>query len=431
MFLTVSEQLKAAKDKNDVFNILRAAPVGSANNAEATSILQARFKDSPDDLWLATQLQINGPEPLWTPDLLKERTSRSNTSHWGPEAGNIEADLSTPTPNSAVSVRTYLFPGSVPDKRALIFAGVHQSEPEGVEVAENLRSRLATDSAAGRPPAYTTIIAPNLFEDRHLKGPLKDRRSIDNPDSKHKVDPNRNFPGDVKPGLGGGSDSKKDASNKRDILDENRILIALAERFQPQRVATIHAHSSKDVQGDAPGIFVDPREDAAGKAQDIAIAEDMTKFVAKGLKPATVASTNADVNPLIGDYAQFTAREMEKRTKESAKERKEFDKQQKVHPIEGAKPPAKKGQKIRPANAPNVLYDPDAPKSDKGVSAGGWFPHPSQIPGNPSATRPGVGIYTIEVPEWRGSDDAKRLVPVEDLEAQALEEILLGTPTKP
>jgi len=444
MFLAVVEQLKAAKDKSGVFNVLRGIPAGSANNADTTAAIQERFKDSPDDLWLATQLLVSGPEPLWSPALLKERTERSTKNKWQAEAGNIEADLSSPA-NSAISVRTYLFPGSVPDKRALIFAGVHQSEPEGTAVAENLRGRLTTDSAAGRPPAYTTIIAPNLFEDRHLTGPLSERRLIDDPNPKFnpkkkedpksnpktiQVDPNRNFPGEVKPGVGGGSDAKTDAEG-RDIFDENRILISLVERFQPQRVASIHAHSSKNVQGDAPGVYVDPRTDAAGKKADIGIAEDMAKFVAKGLPASTVASTDATVNPLIGNYAKFNSADLKKRKEESDKEQADFEAEQKKHPVKGAKPPAKKGQETVPASAPNVLYDASAPKASKGTSAGGWFPEDSQVPGATPGVRSAVGIYTVEVPEWRGKDDSKKLPPVEDLEAQALEEILLGAPARP
>lgn len=43
------------------------------------------------------------------------------------------------------------------------------------------------------------------------------------------------------------------------MIPETRILIGLIERFQPERIASVHAHSLKNIVGDAPGIFVDPR----------------------------------------------------------------------------------------------------------------------------------------------------------------------------
>jgi hypothetical protein len=55
------------------------------------------------------------------------------------------------------------------------------------------------------------------------------------------------------------------------MLPETRFLLQLIERFQPERLAAIHAHSRmslchpcKDTKeracgGEGPGIFVDPR----------------------------------------------------------------------------------------------------------------------------------------------------------------------------
>jgi hypothetical protein len=391
LFLTVAEQIAKAPSKGDVFDLLRGLPAGSGDTADVKAAIVARFTDQPDDCWLALRIAEHGPETLWPADLVADRSKRAAAGKWAPEAGNIEADLTTPG-DTAHSVRAYFFPGSDPEKRALVFAGVHQSEPEGTDVAEKLRARLATDSAAGRPPAYTTIVVPNLFEDRHLKGPLADRRKIG------KQDPNRNFPGDVAPNVKGGSDATKDAAGHA-ILAENRILMALVERFRPQRVASIHAHSLKDVQGDAPGIFVDPQAGPQG-AKDVDAAKDAARAVAAGA-PAAAASKDPGKNPLIGNYAQ---------------------------------PGPAGGGPLRAANDPNVLYSPSA-KHDPGVSAGGWFPSASSTPpasaGAARTTRDPVSIYTVEVPEWRSGADAKALPAVEELEAKALEEILLGAQARP
>jgi len=43
------------------------------------------------------------------------------------------------------------------------------------------------------------------------------------------------------------------------MIAETRALIALIERFQPERIASVHAHSVPGNRGDGPGIFVDPR----------------------------------------------------------------------------------------------------------------------------------------------------------------------------
>lgn len=407
MFLTVAEQIKAAKTKGEVFDILRALPPGTANSEDVTKALQERFGTEPDDLWLATQLQTHGPETLWDPKLMTERAQRAQAGHWAPEKGAIASDLTTP--GEKESVRAVFFPGSDPDKRALVFAGVHQSEPEGSAVADELIARLSTDSAAGRPPAFTVIVVPNLFGDRTPAGKKVGSRTVGG------IDPNRNFPGEVRPGVLGGSDTKTDVKGDP-ILAENRILMALVERFQPQRVASIHAHSLKSVQGDAPGIFVDPRADPAAAKQDVKLAEDMAGAVASGLKPSEVGSADPSVNPLIGNYAQFTKGDLAKHHGK---------------------------QQVRAAGSPDVMYDPTAPKvaeidpkthkpKPTGISAGGWFPQESAMPsGSASPQRGAVAIYTVEVPEWRSGSEAKALPKIEQLEAQALEELLLGTPPRP
>src|ERR1700722_10224574 len=96
MFLTIAEQIAAAPGKGEVFDLLRAQPLGSANTADVSAAIQKRFGNSPDDLWLAKQLQQLGAEPVWPAALMTERTKRAAANHWLPEAGNIGADLTTP-----------------------------------------------------------------------------------------------------------------------------------------------------------------------------------------------------------------------------------------------------------------------------------------------------------------------------------------------
>ncbi|MGC0417769.1 hypothetical protein [Embleya sp. AB8] len=43
------------------------------------------------------------------------------------------------------------------------------------------------------------------------------------------------------------------------MLPETRALISLMERFKPDRIVSVHAHERVKVEGDAPGVFVDPK----------------------------------------------------------------------------------------------------------------------------------------------------------------------------
>ena len=85
------------------------------------------------------------------------------------------------------------------------------------------------------------------------------------------------------------------------MLPETRILISLIERFQPERLASVHDHrliqrchacDGRQTRwgGEGPGIFVDPRgiELASGKITSIAqLKEDdqlATRMVQEGLR---------------------------------------------------------------------------------------------------------------------------------------------------
>ena len=98
-------------------------------------------------------------------------------------------------------------------------------------------------------------------------------------DGTQAVEPYRTFPGVANPGNaagGWGGQSYQDARRDglkhqgtadgarttppaRRMIAETRALIALIERFQPERIASVHAHSVPGGRGDGPGVFVDPR----------------------------------------------------------------------------------------------------------------------------------------------------------------------------
>ncbi|HYO50662.1 MAG TPA: hypothetical protein VEW94_12500 [Chloroflexia bacterium] len=298
----LSDSVKATwektKTKGEIFNLLRAAPQpATSTDTDLTACLSTIFKDQPDDLWLATTIQKYGPEPLWPRDAIIERANRANDpAHpWAREQGNIEATLGTTAglPADAKKkqpaitpspVKAYFFPGRTPE-RALIIGGVHGAEQSGIEVVEALRESLAK---ATTPPRFTTILVPVLFPDNRAyeqwyRSSAKGRSGkVNSPpteggrysrvskDGKEVlVEPNRNYPlpgqslGTAETG-GLSKPGKPGVPLEGDfliptLLPETRMLLALIERFQPSRIASVHAHRPSTRVGDAPGIFVDPR----------------------------------------------------------------------------------------------------------------------------------------------------------------------------
>ena len=162
------------------------------------------FPAGSDDCWLAVMLNRHGPEPLWPPDALDERAKREAKwiagGHF--EAGNIEGEVVDPDPDPGGTqippVTVYMFPGREPSRRALVIGGVHGTEPQGAEVVERLRERLAK---AKQPPLLTTFLVPTLIE-RTAKPPKGKvlQKGSRNVKDKHarpdggEIEPNRNFP---------------------------------------------------------------------------------------------------------------------------------------------------------------------------------------------------------------------------------------------
>jgi hypothetical protein len=133
------------------------------------------------------------------------------------------------------------------NRRALVIAGVHGSERQGIEVAGMLLADLAANQ-----PMFTAIVVPTLFPDNAVTG------------SREGLTPtNRNFPPaneDLATATAAGGGTAVDASanrrgaRTRAILPENIMLLQLIERFSPERIISIHGtrHSG------AGGVFYDP-----------------------------------------------------------------------------------------------------------------------------------------------------------------------------
>jgi len=346
---------------------------------------------------MAERLLAHGPEPLWPAADIDQRAGHAP----GPEAG-IEATLPYPPEagkTKAKPVKAYFFPG-VTARRALIIGGVHGSEPQGARVVESLRVELEAMAKAGTKPHFTVILIPVLIERTHdpkLEKPKA--RYVDK-----RIEPNRTFPrpgedyADVRARVKAGQPELmmddprkpgklKEATGKHatsEMIPETRALIALIERFSPERIASVHAHSidAKGLgrPGDDPGVFVDPRLAKPGKTNDAEVKDDDALAEAmlaggRGRAPQGLQGTKND--PYLGN-------------------------------VGGTKPFA----------APTVRYAASHPQ---GHSLGDWAPAPT-------ATREGITTVTVEIPQY-GDDVTKAdKVAVEEGHRDVLRDIFLGDP---
>jgi hypothetical protein len=178
-------------------------------DAELGTLLTAR----PDDLWVAQRL-------------------------WAGELG---------TSAKKNAVKAHYFPGTT-TRRALVIAGVHGSERQGIAVANLLMADLKAT-----PPAFSVILVPSLFPDNEATGKLGIREG--------GTPTNRNFPtADKDFAASGGTDAMG-----RKILAENEMLMHLIERFQPERIISLHGTQSP---GQA-GVFFDPRQLTAAERKRV------------------------------------------------------------------------------------------------------------------------------------------------------------------
>lgn len=132
-------------------------------------------------------------------------------------------------------------------RRALVIAGVHGNEQQGIEVAEMLLADLATNQ-----PMYTVIVVPKLFPDNAATR----TREGSTPTNRNFPFPNEDLAAAAVAGGGTPVDARtgRRGARTRAILPENIMLLQLIERFGPERIISIHGtrHSG------AGGVFYDP-----------------------------------------------------------------------------------------------------------------------------------------------------------------------------
>lgn len=418
----------ASHNRGEIIRILRGH---NQPAPRVTNTLREIFARDPEAFWLAEKLARYGPEPLWESNEITARVRRARGHRWMPERGNIMAILSDSTPDSELwalplgvpqdivacieraereaethPVRAYFFPGRS-EYRALIISGVHGSEPSGVEVVQRLRTLLATNSAAGRLPYFTTILVPYVIPRTQGTMRCPGPRYVPNGVGLvngivgcQNVEPNRNFP---LPGVNYHRARFPELTRARArvqsipvpvellfrrtrrapmgpctsirMLPETRILIRLIERFQPERLASIHTHSLKKecrpcnrrvtrCGGEGPGIFVDPRgldiqNDGVTNQRQVDVDDELARRM------------------LIEGQSQFGAMNL---------------------PMIRLDPRDSRSRLVTPFDG-NEACDPStvryySPQTVEGNSLGDWTPVPTD-------NRPGITTLTIEVPHYR------------------------------
>ena len=195
---------------------------------ELASLLSAR----PDDLWVAQR--------VWAGELGRSAQRRA--------------------------IETHFFPGRT-GRRALVIAGVHGTERQGIEVANLLMTDLQS-----APADFSVILVPRLFPDNAERGAFGVREG--------GTPTNRNFPT---------ADRDFAASRGRDALGrpirpENEMLMHLMERYRPERIISLHGTQSP---GQA-GVFYDPR--ALTTAERTAVEDEAARSAAAASRPRATDS---------------------------------------------------------------------------------------------------------------------------------------------
>ena len=347
------------------------------------------------------------------------------------ESGSRDIRAFLPKSDTALPIQAWLFPGRT-ERRALIIGGVHGDELAGIEVVKRLKILLEARSAAGNRPLFTTILVPIVMphtyqtEQRYVEGGVglietdtdeKKRRKV----VRHNVEPNLNFPlpGDTyemarRRGVAHSTDAElfiRVPSGSGTVperppmgpltsirmLPETRFLVQLIERFQPERLAAIHAHSRQslchqcrdsqdtDCGGEGPGIFIDPRgvDPVTHRVTNDSQSQE-DKRLAHQMVDAALRRLNRNPLPMTrnGDVP--------------------------FHPFAGN----------RACPRTTVLYF--SPRRSEGNSLGDWAPVPT--PG-----RAGIATLTVEVPKYRSNETpaAQRVI---NLHRDLLADIFLASP---
>jgi hypothetical protein len=291
------------------------------------------------------------------------------------------------------------------NRKALVIAGVHGSERQGIEVARMLLADLAANQ-----PMFTVIVVPSLFPDNAARGIREGSTPT-----------NRNFPlasEDLAAATTAGGGTAVDASTDsrgartRAILPENIMLLQLIERFSPERIISIHGtrHSG------AGGVFYDPvhlssadiaraRRDARAMAyMQVPVEQQSTfegqerlrQFEERNFLSAIAAMEHRDRAPALAAAAQIDAATTGITGREQRPMEREGERT--VDPAELTRRrahPSVPGNVGPSGNIDTAFWSGSVPG---GVSLGGY------------AAQRGISVFTVEPPlNLRTTDYPSRL----------------------
>jgi hypothetical protein len=383
------------------------------NDTDVDAELGRILADRPDDLWVAQRV--------------RQGRLGQTTGAFGPRDAK-RRPVHRP-------IEAFFFRGST-DRRALVIAGVHGTERQGMEVAR----MLLTDLKA-QQPVFTVIVVPSLFPDNAARGKFGERESGDTPTNRNFPLPTEDLAAARRAGRGTAVDATvSKGSRSRAILPENLLLLELIERFHPERIISIHGTSAP---GQA-GVFYDPRtlqpseiqlarEWAAGNAymrippdeqespegqkrlrdlEERLFHERLAQLMDRDRELSSVAATQIDVatRPIPGREARSVGRE-----KDNATTTAEDLKNRRAHPSIA-------GNVGKSGAISNFFWGGSTPG---GTSLGGYAPPR------------GISVFTVEPPIDRASTDyptkldqvttANRRIELQAY-AEAVRTILLGNP---
>jgi hypothetical protein len=366
----LSDKVRAAAGPAPTLSSVLAALSGNdvqVNDADLDTAISQMLGGRTEDIALAQQVR---------------RQELGTTSGWAGPKGIGDATLKR-------SIKVHYVPGHT-NRRALVIAGVHGSEVQGVEVAERVLADLTT---GGQQAEMSAIIVPNLFPD---DAAYRDREGPGAP-------PNRNFPD---PSLDLAASNRKDKLSKV-IRPENVMLMQLMERFAPERIISIHGTFDPSLAGVSyDSRALDPGEEESARAWGINPDADATT-APRGLIRARGAALQQAAEAEDKSLALRSADLIESRTKQGKGPQRK-----------GLKHPSVAGNfKGQTANANFARWEGGMAE---GISLGGY------------ASKRGISIFTVEPPDNKKlseyKDDGQRAARDVELKAytEAIRTILLG-----
>jgi hypothetical protein len=354
-----------------------------------------------------------------------------------------------PDPGTAAPIQTEVhFVAGRTSRRALVIGGVHGSEPEGEVVVRQLGEALKT---AKTKPYFTVILVPRLIaksrQDRGAKSNNAPYREVDDRTAKGaaganskgtgsadniEVEPNRNFPlpgtsydsykktghlefwdaasKQVRPPrdivkLDGKHENRAKAVASEKMLPENRLLVHLLEKFQPERLVSVHQHGLPGSRGDGPGVFVDPRRPATAHSAD----DGFDKKTDQALTP------EGEEDDKLAAAMRDSIR---KDTEDAGIRKQNFD------PLAGNDVPLPDDKR---KTRPTVHYKSSA--HAEGNSLGDYAP--VEVKEGGAGDRPAIATITLELPQYDKSkpEQADALAKLEAIDVATLQRIFLGDPS--